>query len=83
MPRIVKYIPAAGYDARRNYNWDEWLDGKLRKFIPGKHFSSVNAIRGSAFRAANVRGVDVTVVLRGDAVYIQSKRRRAKRKAVR
>lgn len=70
MPKVVESIPS------RVYSWDEWSDGKTRKFVKGVDFdceprSFGNAARkaaNAASRANRLTGVDV--MIRGEAVYL-------------
>ena len=70
MPTVIETVPS------RVYAWDEWIDGRTRKFVRGVDFeceprSFGNAARKAAraaSRAEKVSGVDV--MLRGDAVYL-------------
>lgn len=70
MPKVVDSIPS------RVYAWDEWSDGRTRKFIHGVDFECAprsfgNAARkaaSAASRANKLTGVDV--MIRGDAVYL-------------
>lgn len=74
MPEIVNEIPErTGRPGRSLYNWDEWLDGQIRKFQQGVDFKAKpQSFVTSAHGAAKKRGLAIESRIRGEYVWIQS-----------
>lgn len=57
------------------YPWDEWLDGRPRRFRRGVDFEpEPRVFRQAAFHAARRRAVKLTTRIVGDSVYLQAYR---------
>lgn len=79
MPRVVKTIPNAQYGRDPDPWLDALFDGKLRVLNPeewdrdqGGRWATSRSAVGSLREAARTRGVEATIALRRDRIYVQA-----------
>lgn len=72
MAEPVNELPPKRQIKPNNHRWDEWLDGRVWKFVAGVDYENENTFDSTARIAAQRRGLRVAVRHRDGEVYLQA-----------